>query len=232
MVQKEKRMKNETVFFFDIDGLLLDSEKIYCHYWIQAASICGFSLSKEQALLLRSLDSSLAEELFQKWFGHKDVYRVVRSKRKEMMNDFLLTNKYEIKTGVFETLKYLKKNNNSTYAVTSNSFKKANNILAEYGFLDFFTGIISTEFVERGKPFPDVYLYAASLINTKPENCFVFEDSPNGVKSAYCAGCKTIMIPDLTPCDDELSCFVHSSYESLLCALKDIQNETGIFKQE
>ena len=223
-------MNSRVVFFFDIDGLLLDSEKIYCRFWQKSASACGFSLSNEQALLLRSLDSVLAEELFQKWFGHKQVYHDVRSKRKEMMKNYLLLNKYELKPGVIEMLSYLNNRNISTYVVTSNSFEKAKSVLTEYGLVGFFTGIISTEFVKRGKPFPDVYLYAASLINENTGNCFVFEDSPNGIRSAFDAGCKTIMIPDLSPCDNEISCFVHASYKSLIFALEDIQNGRGIFK--
>jgi beta-phosphoglucomutase-like phosphatase (HAD superfamily) len=58
--------------------------------------------------------------------------------------------------------------------------------------------------VEKGKPAPDIYLYACSELGRKPEECVAIEDSPNGVKSAYAAGCKVVMVPDQTEPDEEL----------------------------
>ena len=51
--------------------------------------------------------------------------------------------------------------------------------------------------VAKGKPEPDIYLYAAEKLGLAPENCIALEDSFNGIKSASSAGCKTVMVPDL-----------------------------------
>lgn len=69
--------------------------------------------------------------------------------------------------------------------------------LAKAGIDGFFAEIVSGTGVEHGKPAPDIFLLAAGRIGCRPEQCFVFEDSENGVKAGYAAGCATIMVPDL-----------------------------------
>lgn len=58
--------------------------------------------------------------------------------------------------------------------------------------------------VAEGKPSPDIYLYACGQLGLAPEECMAVEDSPNGVLSAYRAGCKVVMVPDQTQPDAEL----------------------------
>ena len=78
-----------------------------------------------------------------------------------------------------------------------------------------FDAIICATMVERGKPFPDVYLYACAQIGRRPEECMAVEDSPNGVTAASAAGCRTVMVPDLTLPDPELEKKVAGVRESL-----------------
>lgn len=65
------------------------------------------------------------------------------------------------------------------------------------GIRGYFGEIVSGSEVKHGKPEPDIFLCAAGRIGCRPEECFVFEDSENGVRSGHAAGCVTIMIPDL-----------------------------------
>ena len=69
--------------------------------------------------------------------------------------------------------------------------------------------------IENGKPAPDIYLEAAKQLGLSPEECAAFEDSPNGLKSAYAAGCKAIMIPDLSQPDKEVYPLLSAVYQSL-----------------
>ena len=55
-----------------------------------------------------------------------------------------------------------------------------------------------------GKPDPDSYLTASRALRLQPEECMALEDSPNGIRSAFAAGCKAVMIPDLTQPEDDL----------------------------
>ena len=209
----------KTIFFFDIDGLLLDSEGIYLKYWVEAAYLEGYILSEEMALELRSLDSQLAKKLFTSWFNDDSAYEKVRTKRKELMKSFLSKNDYCIKKGALELLLFLKTKGITLFIVTSNARDAAITLLEQYELLNYFTDIISTKECKRGKPYPDAYEYAISLTKEKygdDFNYIAIEDSPNGVISAYYAGCKVVMIPDLTPLTDNLKPYVYKCFLSLL----------------
>ena len=73
------------------------------------------------------------------------------------------------------------------------------------GLEGYFDRLISAIQVKEGKPSPDIYLYACEQLGVSPEDCIAVEDSPNGVLSAYRAGCKVVMVPDQTEPDEELS---------------------------
>ena len=78
----------------------------------------------------------------------------------------------------------------------------------------YFQVIVSGDEVEHGKPAPDIFLLAAKRLGIAPENCYVFEDSPNGIRAAYAAGMKPILVPDLMPVTEEMkekSLFIASS---------------------
>ena len=67
------------------------------------------------------------------------------------------------------------------------------------GLERFFDAVVNGQQVERGKPEPDIFLLAAKEIGCSPEDCYVFEDSLNGVRAGMAAGCITVMVPDLVP---------------------------------
>ncbi len=83
------------------------------------------------------------------------------------------------------------------------------------GLLSYFDRVISATQVREGKPSPDVYLYACEQLQAAPGDCYAVEDSPNGVLSAYRAGCRVIMVPDQTQPDGELSKLLYAKADSL-----------------
>lgn len=87
-----------------------------------------------------------------------------------------------------------------------------------------FDEIVCATMVERGKPFPDVYLYACRKMGEKPEDCLAVEDAPNGIYSAHGAGCKVLMIPDLTEPDEDLMEHIDCVAESLLEVPEIVKN--------
>ena len=104
----------------------------------------------------------------------------------------------ETKPYVREALTELRRRGYQTAVVTATEEKSAIRYLNMVGFADLFDEIVSASMVENGKPYPDVYLYACEKIGKKPEECLAAEDSPNGVRSAWSAGCHVVMVPDLT----------------------------------
>ena len=86
--------------------------------------------------------------------------------------------------------------------------------------------MISGEDVSRGKPNPDAFLLAAQRLGLNPADCYVFEDSFNGVRAGHAAGCFTVMIPDLLTPDQEIAKYYDACYPNLLTALGKIRDGT------
>ena len=66
-----------------------------------------------------------------------------------------------------------------------------------------------------GKPAPDIFLLAAKRIDCAPKDCYVFEDSENGIRAGVAAGCRTIMVPDLIEPTEEIRKICYGVYENL-----------------
>lgn len=190
--------------FFDLDGLLLDTEKIYLYCWIEAANALGYKLDASNALRLRSCDSELAKEIIKESFQGQDLFNQLRAKRKEIMANYTQVQPIEIKNGVQVFFESGILNKYNKYIVTSSIPGDKLTVLERAGVLAKIDRVITTKQVARGKPYPDVYLFAMHEAGVSKDECIAFEDSPNGVISASDAGCKVIMVPDLTQPSDDL----------------------------
>lgn len=207
---------------FDMDGVLIDTEKYLTQFWQQAAAEAGLSLTMEDCYQFRSFASKFASVAFQEKYGKEYDYFSIRARRKELMKDHIEKNGIEIKPEVKETLQKLKEKGLQLAVVTATGEERTKQYLTEIGIYDWFDSIICATMVERGKPFPDVYLYACEKIGYRPEECMAVEDSPNGIRSASDAGCKTVMVPDLTEPDAESQKRVVGVADTLYGVLKYI----------
>lgn len=193
---------------FDMDGVLIDTEKYLVTYWCQAAEELGFPMKREHALMIRSFSGKFAEPWLKSLYGEKFDYVAVRERRKKIMADHLEKYGVEIKEGVRETLAYLREKGYKLAVATATDRARAEEYLNEIGITEMFDKIVCANMVENGKPMPDIYLYVCEQIGEEPGDCVAVEDSPNGVKSAYRAGCQVVMIPDLTLPDEETASYL------------------------
>ncbi len=201
---------------FDMDGVLLDTEKHFEYCWTKAAREAGFPFEKEHAWLLRSLAAKFAEPLMKSIFGEKFDFGSVRERRKELMTERLLEYGLEKKPGVDEILDYLKQLGIKTAVATATEPVCAKDYLMRVGIYDKFDYVVSAHTVKNGKPMPDIYLYACEMIKEEPKDCLAIEDSPNGVLAAVGAGIPTVMVPDRTEPDEELLSILHYCVSDLL----------------
>ncbi len=205
---------------FDMDGVLIDTEKWLTKYWCQAAGEAGFSMEMKYALAIRSLAGKYAEQYLQGIFGDDFSYWEIRERRKELMREHLKKHGVEKKQGADELLDYLRAHKIKTAVATATDFPRTRSYLTEIGIYDKFDEIICASMVENGKPKPDIYLYACKRLGLTPGECVAVEDSPNGVRSASSAGLRTIMVPDLTEPDEEIKELIaakaHSLYDVIL----------------
>lgn len=209
---------NKTVdaVLFDLDGTLTDTERYYQIAWPQALEHFGYIMDKDMPLKLRSLGRPFAPKQFKEWFGEDFDYQAVREYRKSIVEEMIKKDGIPLKPGAKEILMWLRENGILTALVTANDYQRAERYLKKIGLFEDFDKIICANMVEQGKPAPDIYAFACKELGLAPGRTFAVEDSPNGVTSAYLAGCKVIMIPDLTEPDEELRSKLYARVDNLM----------------
>lgn len=200
---------------FDMDGTLIDTERYYRIFWPKALAEFGYHMTDEQALSMRSLGRPFAPARLREWFGEGLDYYAVRDMRKKLMEEALVRDGIQVKPGAEALLAFLRENEITTAVVTATDRERADKYLMQTGLSGFFDEVISAVQVEEGKPSPDVYLYACRQLGLAPERCIAVEDSPNGVLSAYRAGCPVVMVPDQTEPDEELTACLYARVNTL-----------------
>ena len=201
---------------FDMDGVLIDTEKLLVRYWVQAANEMGFPMERGHALELRSLASRYAEPYLKGLFGDGFNYRKVRARRIELMEDYIDLHGVQIKPGLTELMDYLKKHSYKIAVATATDYDRAVPYLQKAGIYESIDSLCCGPSVEHGKPEPDIYLYAAKKLGVEPEKCLAIEDSPNGIKAAHAAKMHTVMIPDLTQPDKNLQRLIYRKCDTLM----------------
>ena len=200
---------------FDLDGTLIDTERLYRKYWPEALRHFGYVLSDERALMLRSLGRPFAPKQFREWFGEDFDYAEVRAYRKQIIEAHIKEHGVDAKPGARETLLALRELGITVAIATATDPERTERYLKLAGLDGLVETIISATMVAQGKPAADIYLYACSTLGLEPSECIAVEDAPNGVRSAFSAGCKVVMIPDQTEPDEELQTMLYARLDAL-----------------
>ena len=208
---------------FDMDGVILDTEKLYTRFWKEAAQSLGFPMTHEMALGMRSLSREVGVRQLKEYLGDEVDYEQVRNKRIELMSAFIEEHGVELKAGIHELLEFLKEKGIRTSIATSSPLDRTKEYLSQVGLVDAFDELVSGHMVSHGKPAPDIYIYAAEKLGLKPEECLVLEDSPTGLLAAYRAGCIPVMVPDQDQPDEETRGRAYAVVENLV-AVKALIN--------
>lgn len=200
---------------FDMDGLLIDTEKLYLRYWKQSAADFGYDMRDEHVYAIRSLARKYSIPKLKGFFGEDFPTEEVRAHRTELINAHIAEHGIDLKKGLFELLDYLRDKGVRLAVATATPRERTLKYLEKIGTADRFDAVVCGDMVTSGKPDPEIYLTAARELGLPPENCTAFEDSPNGLKAARAAGCQVIMIPDMTQPQPEDEPFYDAVYSSL-----------------
>lgn len=209
---------------FDMDGLLIDTERLSYEALVRDCKERGFELTLEQFLSIRSLSIPKCEEKFKGYFGEDFDFEDSFRKHFLYMNEHMDKYGVPMKKGADNLLKYAKEKGLRIALATSTPLPIAEGYLRSLGLWDYFHKVQSAADIKNGKPAPDVYLAAAKLLELAPSECMAFEDSPNGVRSASSAGCVTVMVPDLSGPDEELEKLIYACAQDLDDAINIIEN--------
>lgn len=200
---------------FDMDGLVLDSERLYTRFWMEAAHTMGYPMTLEQALGMRSLNRDAGQEKLWEYFGPGICYQEVRNLRIRLMDAYIDIHGIAPKPGIFELLDHLQAQNIPCAITSSSPMENIQRHLSANGLLHRFTKLCSGYQVPKGKPAPDIYLYGAAQLGLDPQDCLALEDSPAGILSAYRAGCLPVMIPDQDQPSEATATLLYAKADSL-----------------
>ena len=202
---------------FDMDGTLLDSEKIYMGAWVKVGGQYGYTIPQEALLGTRAVRSSVAEAVFKKYCGEDFPYQEILMARKGWIEEMFETTPPEVLVfpHVRETLQWLKNKGYTIAAASSTPYEKTCKHLRHAGLYDFFDAIVCGNMVANGKPAPDIFLKAAELASTDPANCVVVGDTPADVLGASAANIPVILIPDQVPANGQTTALSRCILENI-----------------
>ena len=181
---KHKELK---AALFDLDGVVFDTEPQYTIFW---GSICR-QYHPEHPGLEQEIKGSTLTQIYDRWFSgslesaREDVTRRLNDYEKQMHYDFI--------DGFEQLVRDLRSHGVKTAVVTSSNIPKMESVYRyQTAFKSLFDAVLTSEDFERSKPDPDCYLKAAERLDVQKDECVVFEDSFNGLRSGRAAGMKVV----------------------------------------
>lgn len=200
---------------FDMDGVLFDSERITRIMWRKAGEEYG--IGDIETSVRDCTGSSRPDQ----WVYLKNKYgqdfpaKEFRERCSELFHSYVDLNGLPLMPYAGEILEYLSKKNYPLALASSTRKEAVHQELKDAGFFDYFDSIICGDEVAHSKPHPEIYSRACSNLGIESRFCVAIEDSPNGIRSAYGAGMKPIMIPDQIQPTEEIKKMLFRQCQSL-----------------
>lgn len=180
---------------FDMDGLLIDSEQLWQKTWYELAAEMGLTLADTFPSDMCGTGGEQTRAVIRTYYHVDDPEAVLRECTERVHR--LQQKGVPLKRGVRTILRGLRSKDYRIAVASSSPMNMIEQNLRANGVREYFDALTSGSEVERGKPEPDIFLLAAERLGVPPEECYVFEDSLNGVEAGWRAGCRAVMIPDL-----------------------------------
>jgi HAD superfamily hydrolase (TIGR01509 family) len=191
---------NSGAVIFDMDGLLIDSERIILECWRSVAADQALPLDDGLWLSMVGMHDAACTELLVRLLGPMKAERLSIGCKDRY--DLLVEQGLPLKDGAIELLQELSARDVSLAIATSTRRERAAIKLARCGISHHFSALATSSDVVHPKPAADIYLLAASQLGVSPENCVAIEDSEMGVRAAHAAGMAVIQVPDLVPASE------------------------------
>ena len=200
---------------FDVDGTLLNTERIYMRTWKEAGAKAGFDVTQDVLLRTRAVNSQEAKKIFQDALGPDFNYEAIQAARVDLNEALIAQCENLVMPGVKETLDTLKAKGYPMAVASSTGYEKTAAHLEHAGLLHYFDAVVGGDMVQRGKPNPDIFLKAAQLLGIEAENCLVVGDTPADIKAATAAGMPRILIPDCVQPDETIRAMSNHILDSM-----------------
>ena len=196
-------MRRDVAVLFDMDGVIFDSERAILGVWRELGQ--ELALPEIDRIFRRCIGTNRArtEQIFREACPGLDFAAFDREAKARFRQRYG-EGRLPQKPGARQILSTLQAREIPLALASSTERSTVVRELEEAGLLQFFRRVIGGDMVRRSKPDPEIFLTAAKELNVPPENCYVIEDSFNGIRAAHAAGMHPLMVPDLVPPDREM----------------------------
>ncbi len=189
---------------FDMDGLMLDTERLRKDLFDRVVAEHGFTLPDDLYLQTIGRTTRDTRTIYAERMGADFPYEELRAKRREIEDVHIDQHGVPTKPGLESVLDWLETQAFPRAVATSSTRTTAHRLLDAAGVRQRFEIIIGGDDVAHGKPAPDLFLLAAEHLGVAPSDCVVLEDSGAGIRAAHRAGMTSILVPDLQPPADDV----------------------------
>ncbi|MEM5799397.1 MAG: HAD family phosphatase [Candidatus Aenigmatarchaeota archaeon] len=178
---------------FDFDGTLVDSEELHCISLAKSIKEnTGVEISPKQVRLLAGMTYTEKTRILLKDKKYYDIEKITKDAYDHFLS--IALSEIKLRRGVKKVIKMIHSLNIKIGLYSPNKKEFLKKTLEKFDILKYFNVIIGREDIKKPKPDPEGYLLAAKLLQLKPEECLVFEDTPTGFTSAKLAGMKVITL--------------------------------------
>ena len=194
-----------TAAIFDLDGLLIDSERAFMEAWVGAARDVGVELRAEDYAAVIGLADPESFAALAALLGGAAAFDAVRAEVQRHWAARADPAGFELKAGARELLGRLRRAGVPCAVASSTGALDVRARLRSAGLLDSIETFAAGDEVPRGKPDPAVYRLALQRLGAPPDACLAFEDSAHGARAALDAGLQVVLVPDLRAPPPELA---------------------------
>ena len=196
-------MSGNKAVLFDMDGVIFDSERAVLAVWRELAAELDLPGIGEVFLRCVGTNKRRTEEILLAAYPGLDFPAFDGEVRRRFRARYD-GGRLPVKPGTEQILRALRERSVPLALASSTDSAVVRRELEEAGLLGYFDAVIGGDQVHVSKPNPEIFLLAAQALDAAPEDCFVIEDSFNGIRAARAAGMHGVMVPDLLPPDGEM----------------------------
>jgi HAD superfamily hydrolase (TIGR01509 family) len=207
---------------FDMDGLLIDSERRIMRAWLEGARALGFQLTQAEFTQVIGRAAPDSDAMLTRFLGGEQAFRATAAHAHDALRGEREHPVFPLKAGAAELLAALAAAGVPCAVASSSSVREIRHRLGHVDVLRHFKALAGGDEVQRGKPDPALYLLAASRLGVEPQDCIAFEDSENGARAAQAAGIRVVIVPDLRPPPADVAARAHGVIDSLADALEHV----------
>lgn len=201
---------------FDMDGTMFDTERLRFQTLQQASrELIGVEFSQDYLMQCLGLSARSAEQLAKERYGQDVPYADIRQRADVLELEYVRQHGVPIKAGLLQVLERLRKAGLKMAVATSSRRAIAEEYLINANIYKFFDVLVCGDEVKKGKPHPEIFINAAQKINLSAQQCLMFEDSENGLRSAFDAGGITVLFKDIKTPNDSMLAQAQHYYECI-----------------